>query len=329
MRILTVNRTPYEKGAHQGGDETQRKMLRQHLPPDVEVIHCHNVDWRREQFQIVHAFNIILQEADQAAQIAKERGVPLVIQTIHSPGIFFISRERCAEIALQARFLFINIRREPFELAHDLGLPADVLEAKSIWIPTGAPADWYLAQPDYGVVPREPYVILAARYEDRKAQDKFLQAMVDADLKLPIYCIGDCRHPVYARCEQIAEGRPWIHLLGARPHSEIMHWFAGAAVSVLPTHYDNPGLTNLEAGITGCEVVTTEIPAIQEYLGDYAHYGRAGYPETHVAAVRTAWEVAMSRWPRRNEPLARHIRDNFTWERAGKLLYDAYQKTLH
>jgi glycosyltransferase involved in cell wall biosynthesis len=300
------------------------------LPPQVKIVHNHDdPSWHKQDFDLVHAFNITLNECLFALEEAQKRRIPLVVQTIFPPGIYMCGIENVRRIARESTLLLSNLKRTPFDMAEGLDLPQDMLEEKTVWVPAAAPKEWFLMNPTDPEIPSEPYIILAARYEDRKGQDKYLEKYLEAGLKLPIYLFGDHRHPVYGRCEELARGNPFIHVNGAISHDKLAQWYAGAVVSVLPTHYDNPGLTNLEAGITGCEVVTAGIPAIQEYLDGYAWYGVPGVPETYVEATTNAWEWAEDAgFDKTCNELAFHVKENFTWDVAGKVLYKAYERAL-
>ena len=325
IRVLTMNRQPYPH-SHIGGDEIQRVQLARNLRGTCKITHSHDdPTWREQPIDIIHSFNIRLDVTLQAAELAQERHIPLVVNTIHLPGAWYDKRQEGRRIVEQAAALICNVKTTPHALAEELNLPVDAVLDKSYWVPVGAPAEWHNTEVDYRIAPQEPFVLFAARYEERKGQVEFLKAWLACrmDAMMSLYMVGDQRNPVFAECRRLSAGHPSVHVLGPVNHDDLKHWFSACRVSVLPTLYDNPGMTNLEAAICGAAVVTTDIPSIREYFGDRVRYGQAGEPYTYIPRVVASFTAGTE-----HDSLRQHVLHDFTWKRSAADLLRVYQTVL-
>ena len=106
--------------------------------------------------------------------------------------------------------------------------------------------------------------------------------------------------------------------LGARSRTEVQELLRHVDVHVLPSFRETPGIANLEAAATGCEVVATREGSAEEYFGDAAHYAEAHSPRSIAAAIRAA--VAEPRQPRLRARV-----EQFDWSSAGRVLAECYR----
>ncbi|UCH34536.1 MAG: glycosyltransferase family 4 protein, partial [Armatimonadota bacterium] len=122
------------------------------------------------------------------------------------------------------------------------------------------------------------------------------------------------------RCRE--EAGDDVIFVGRLDPDELASAYAAAKVHALVSCYEPTGMSSIEAGLAGCNLVCTAHSPISEYVGNRAWYA----DPLDVAAIRRAVELA-HRVPKshilRNELLA-----NFTWERTARLTLAAYEGLL-
>lgn len=64
----------------------------------------------------------------------------------------------------------------------------------------------------------------------------------------------------------------YINFLGMPTSEEMASWFAQAAIYVLPSRYEPFGLSILEAAMSKCALVLSDLPSLREVWGDAALY---------------------------------------------------------
>jgi glycosyltransferase involved in cell wall biosynthesis len=90
----------------------------------------------------------------------------------------------------------------------------------------------------------------------------------------------------------------------------------------MPSWYDTPGLTSLEAFVSGCPVVVTEFGSPREYFGSLATY----CSPTDYASIRTAVEKASGLRP--SVETRQQFQERFSWQRAAEATAAAYKVAL-
>jgi glycosyltransferase involved in cell wall biosynthesis len=105
-------------------------------------------------------------------------------------------------------------------------------------------------------------------------------------------------------------------------HDELRSAYAAARAHILPSWFETPGLSSLEAGLSGCSIATTDRGSTREYFRDLADY----CDPASTVSIRRAALRAYDR--PRSEQLKRHILDRFTWEAAGRQTAAAYDRIL-
>lgn len=277
---------------------------------------------------------------------ARRRRVAVVLSTIawfdrqalwHEP--WPVTRRLAACAALrwrQAVPRWPSWRRQLYQAA-DLLLPNSQAEAEQLMqlfdipparihvVPNGADPRFAQADPEvfksrFGL--RE-FILYCGRIEPRKNQLQFLRAMRGAEL--PIVVLGDPlpeHQAYYDACRR--EAGQHTHFLGRLEHHDplLASAYAGCRCLALTSWYETPGLAPLEAAMTGTPLVLTDRGATREYFGDLADYAPPDDPRAIRAAVLHAWERKRSR------KLARHVKDNFSWQAAARVTQAAYHRVL-
>jgi glycosyltransferase involved in cell wall biosynthesis len=108
------------------------------------------------------------------------------------------------------------------------------------------------------------------------------------------------------------------------PYSkELFSAYAAAKVFVLPSLFETPGITALEAGMMWCNLVITKGGSTIEYFRDYALYINPLSVDDIKEKILEAYNK-----PRDNK-LREHILNNYTWEKAAEKTLQAYRLMLN
>jgi glycosyltransferase involved in cell wall biosynthesis len=135
-------------------------------------------------------------------------------------------------------------------------------------------------------------VVCAARIESKKNQAMLLYALRDLDVDVTL--IGACYDPPYMElCRRFATER--VRFTGSLSREETLRLMAGAAVHVLPSWAETPGLVSLEAAAMGARPVVSNNGTECEYFAEHALYVDPEDP----TGIRAAVERALALPPRR------------------------------
>ncbi len=232
---------------------------------------------------------------------------------------------------LAATCIATSSRWENQWVAGHFRLPAPVRQGMRI-SPLGIDADLYgqrfteeqLAafRARYGLEPG--YVVEVARIEEKKNQMAVIRALWDDPT--PLVFVGK-DSPYYApdypaRCRELGAARGHVKFLGWLPEAELPLLYAAGAAHILPSWVELPGLSSLEAGASGCRVISTAVSAIAELLGDDA-WVCDPYDQASIrATVRAALAAPVS--PRLRERLL----TEFSWPAAAAANLALYEDVL-
>jgi glycogen synthase len=111
----------------------------------------------------------------------------------------------------------------------------------------------------FAPAPKAPVVFAAGRLWD---EAKNFQALdrVAPDLPWPVYLAGDAQHPGGRQGMALGNCR----LLGRIPSDEVASWLGQASIFVSPAKYEPFGLAVLEAALSGCALVLSDLPTLRE-----------------------------------------------------------------
>ncbi len=215
-----------------------------------------------------------------------------------------------------------NSRSEMARIVQDFPLPT---YPPHVVVPNGV--DPQIFDPDRGEVSPEvekfrDCVLCVARIEGLKNQLNLVRAM--RGLPYPLVLIGKPapNHLDYfARIKQ--EAGPNTHLLGPVEHHLLPQFYKMAKVHALISWIETTGLSSLEAGVMGCNLVITEKGDTRDYFGDYAYYCEPDSVDSIRQALLEAYQAPV------NPGLRQHILANFTWERAAEKTLDGYRIALN
>ena len=240
----------------------------------------------------------------------------------YQPHIFYRLRQEIGERKMQmqvlqeADILLPNSESEMGLIRKDFGVNKDY-----VVIPNGVDLGYESANGDYfykkyGL---KDFILCVARIEERKNQLSVIRALKDIDI--PLVFIGRGREPYFSKCKR--EAGKNVYFLGHLEGSELASAYAAAKIHVLPSWYETPGLSNLEAALAGCNIVVTRKGATEEYFGNYAEYCEPN----DIRSIREAILKAMNKpYPAKLEDI---IKENYTWNSAAQKTLEAYYKIMH
>jgi glycosyltransferase involved in cell wall biosynthesis len=106
------------------------------------------------------------------------------------------------------------------------------------------------------------------------------------------------------------------------PQEQLLDYYSKAKVHILASWFETTGLSNLEAGAMGCNLVVGRRGDVEEYFEDLVEYCEPDDLKSIRAAIEKSWNKEVS------PILQSRIFNNFTWKAAAKITYEAYQTIL-
>lgn len=308
-----------------GGGEVQLRELARRLSSEgVEVGFFDPWQPTLAAFDLVHFFSVFGGSL-HFCQLAKQLSGRLVI----SPGLWPENPSLYPMGEIQAMLDLADLI-VPNSLAEQqlLNQRFNLAAARTAVIYNGVePAAFAKPDPElfartYGV---SRYLLNVGNIEPRKNQLRLIRAAQGIDL--PLVFVGAVRDREYFyECRRQAGARAMF--LPPLPHDSplLVSAYAGAALFVLPSLLETPGLVALEAAAAGCaRLVVTGVGSAREYFGEQVEY--VGQPEDE-AAIRQAMERALSRPLDQPGRLQQWICEKFSWEQSAKELAMAYRHCL-
>jgi len=189
---------------------------------------------------------------------------------------------------------------------------------KSIIVPYGVETSYIKGDPKiikykYNI---DRYILCVARISTQKNQLNLIKSLLHEDI--PLILTGQINERDYLRgC--IEAGYSKLLIIERLEQGELQALYKGANVHILPSWYEYPGLANLEAGIAGCNVVTTEIGTTKEVLRDYVLYCDPNDITSIHNQTMKAYETE------KKDHLSNFILENYTWEKIAHQLKTIYK----
>lgn len=330
MKVLFQVRSDYRKNP--AGDTVQVLGTAQALQKlGVQVYLSVNPNVQLEEYDIVHIFNATrVSDASMYFENAKRQKKPVVLSPIYWNMQKFLEHQDTNSMALMQWEDHQPWRGQLLQDC-DLLLPNGQLEMDMIRedfqvstpyqvIPNGFPEEYLtidetLFREKCPSLP-DSFVLSIARISPRKNQ--LLLARSCFELGLTLVLAGPVNDHSYF--EQV-QSYPNVIYLGTLQGQLLASAYAAAKIHALPSWFETPGLSSLEAGACGATIISTNQGSTREYFEDMAVYMNPFQEES----LKTALEEALNFSP---EPLRNHIRENFTWSKVGKLTLSAYQSIL-
>jgi len=167
------------------------------------------------------------------------------------------------------------------------------------------------------------HVLCVGRIEGRKNQLNLIKAVMETDLKLTIIGKPSPNHlDYYNECRSIAAGNPNIRFIDHLSHAELVSIYKAAKVHALPSWFETTGLSSLEAGVMGCNLVITKKGDTEEYFGDLVSYCDVVDLRSIRSALLTAYKKPKS------TKLQAQILQCYSWQQTAEQTLAAYTFTF-
>jgi glycosyltransferase involved in cell wall biosynthesis len=164
-------------------------------------------------------------------------------------------------------------------------------------------------------------VLCVARIEPLKNQLNIIRAVNQTKYKLLL--IGkpslNSKH-YYEQCKKEAGSN--VIFIDHIPQEDLLQYYRAAKVHVLASWFETTGLSSLEAGYMGCNIVITKKGDTVDYFGNFAFY----CDPSSVTSIKKTIEQAYNTKP--NENFKKYIQENFTWKKAAERTLEGYKKVL-
>ena len=141
----------------------------------------------------------------------------------------------------------------------------------------------------------------------------------------PVVIIGKIHKNKYSeQCLEEASKNKNILFIDALEHDSPMLESAYAACHtfVLPSYFETPGISALEAGLTGANIVITEHGGTKDYFADYAVY----IEPSSVKSIKKGIEKALNSL--KQNKLKQRIKENYFWPQIAKKTADLYKSII-
>jgi len=297
----------------------------------VEVFLSLNPKVQLEEYDLVHIFNSTrIVDAAMYFENAKKQKKKVVVSPIYWNMADYLKKVEKNSYALEQWESYQPWRCQVLQDC-DLLLPNGQEEMKQIQkdfqvntpykvIPNGFPQEYLGIDESYfreqcPSLPQE-FVLCIGRIAARKNQKWLAQSCRELDL--PLVLAGPINEPRYF--EEV-QAFPNVVYLGTIQGRLLASAYAAAKVHAMPSWFETPGLSSLEAGACGAVVLTTDQGCTEEYFQDMAVYANP-YEEKSLAP---ALEKALTQSP---EPLTKHIQEHYPWSKVGELTLAAYESLL-
>ncbi|MAG47680.1 hypothetical protein CL617_03665 [archaeon] len=171
------------------------------------------------------------------------------------------------------------------------------------------------------------FILYTGRIEPRKNVHKLIKIV--NKLKYPLVIVGGKNYQegdeYYKLCVKEAGDNKDIIFLDRFDHDSTMlgSAYAAAKMVALPSWLENPGLSVLEGGLAGANILITSRGSPKEYFENYAHYVDPFDDKDIEKKLVLAYEKD------KDNKLREHILNNFTWEVATDRMIKCYKDLLN
>jgi glycosyltransferase involved in cell wall biosynthesis len=148
----------------------------------------------------------------------------------------------------------------------------------------------------------------AASICNRKNQLTLIKALKGTGIKLVLNNTNKISDGLDTEFHALVDGDPDILCLERMDFDMMISCYKNAKVSVSVSQAETAGLVNLEAGYLGCNLVVSNLEALQEYLQTYATFVDQNSEKSIKGAIQTAMETEY------NPQLREFVKENYTWD---------------
>ncbi|MCT4621486.1 MAG: glycosyltransferase [Marinisporobacter sp.] len=330
MRILYQIRKDYL--CNIAGDSIVLQNLRKNLMNlNVRVDVCTDNRINLKNYDLIHIFNTIrVGESYEFLKNAREKDKKVILTPIYwdLSNYFKITKQK-----EKLGYWEKNEKKRKYLFDHCyMYIPHCRGEAKLIVKNYQPSSKFYIAP--YGVDTKflmgekhylkskyglDDYILCVGRIHHQKNQLNLIRAL--SKEKVPLVFVGSINDKSYFK-SCVKEGNKNILFLDKIKREELPSIYKSAKVHVLPSWIEYPGLASLEAGIAGCNVVTTDIGSTKEVFKEFVRYCKPHSCESIYEETMNAFESS------KNNSLKDFIIENYTWMKSTEKLKEIYGKII-
>ncbi|MBN1786311.1 MAG: glycosyltransferase family 4 protein [Candidatus Methanofastidiosa archaeon] len=165
----------------------------------------------------------------------------------------------------------------------------------------------------------EDYILFVGRIEPIKNVLSLIKAFVRSELPTKLVIVGFQKDPQYFQmCKDAANEDVIFH-----PHipfnsTLLSSAYSGAKVFALPSYYETCGVSGLEAGLAGSNVVVTEKGGTRDYFDEFAYYVNPHSIDSIKKGLIEAYNSP------NDDIFSNYIEKNFSWQTVYKKYIEAY-----
>lgn len=330
-----------------GGGEVQLTKTKEYLQKSGVDVDLFNFRTDLKDYDVLHTFGINL-EVFSLCETAKKLKVPRALSTIFWDPFKFHYFENGFVYAygeLMMRKIFKNVKGTIYKRINellgfqDILLPNSYIEREQVKksfnvkdarfhvVPNGVDASFYKA--DAGLFKKKfnlsDFVLFVGRIEKRKNLLRLIKAFNRSGIHKDLVVIGDVKdNNYYSSCLNEARNNKRVHFIKGLHHEDplLKSAYAACDTFVLPSYYETPGLTALEAGLAGAKLIVTKEGSTMEYFKDNAAYFSPFSTKSIVAALRD------SQYREKDSKVSKFILKNYTWDVVARETLKAYKKIV-
>lgn len=261
----------------------------------------------------------------------------LINKVLNFIGIFMDKKElygsrlyknKRKEALIESDIILPNSSGELKIISKEFDLDIDYLTKKSYIVPNAVDTKSILQLsknelPIIGSI--KNFILEVGRIEPIKNQINVVRALYNMP-DIPIVFIGriqDKRY--YYNLDRLAKKRGNVYFIEELPYAEVFEFYKKASVHVMPSYRESPGLSSLEALISGCEIVvsSSEFCPIEFYEFDkFAHICNP----YDVKSIKNAIIQAFNN--KKNVNLSDYYNKKYGYENVADITYSAYKSLI-
>ncbi len=341
-----------------GGDSLQvfntASELKKH-GVDVDIVLANDkINYR--DYDLLHLFNII-RPADHLIHIIRSK-IPYVVSTIYldysdfdrhgrkkyqkylfkllgrdiseyfknnyrylagqdklvSKEYLFGHRKAIFKILSNARLLLPNSESEYKRLSRDYNINTNYYI-----IPNGVDKQLFLNIPDVHRV--DDQVVSVGQIYGLKNQHRLITACNELSVKLIIVGKSPPNHRSYYKyCKNIAGAK--VSFFDFMPQKDLLNYYATSKVHALPSWFETTGLSSLEAGAMGCNLVVGSGGDTHDYFNNHASFCHSH----DTGSIKDALTTELNK--KTTFDFREYIMESYTWEKAAAETLIAYKRAL-
>jgi glycosyltransferase involved in cell wall biosynthesis len=231
-----------------------------------------------------------------------------------SPSYLLGHKRAIKKLLKGASMLLPNSRSEYYRLMADFGLDKEYRI-----IPNGIDTQIFAKLPETMRVSNQ--VLCVGQVYGLKNQHRLIEATRNMDVKLVIIGKPPPNHKGYFEyCRKIAHRNVEFHTF--MPQEQLVRYYAASKVHALPSWFETTGLSSLEAGAMGCNLVVGKGGDTLDYFAGHASFCDASDQQ----GIERALEAELNK--ETSFAFRDYILGHYTWEHAALETRSGYLKAL-